>query len=786
VVLFPAEVVVRCLEPAEIERYVAGTLEGRSADEATAHLATCKRCRVAVADARARVVEAEDDRDEKPMIRVQCPTCNARYGVPEERVKGRVLKIRCKACSAIIEVRGAAGAGKSVLDRGRKLWFLVVRRERVGPMTEQEVRERFARGEVKARTYGWRQGFTRWERLYTIAEFKDLLAAAPGEPAAAESEPPARGKRPTTRPLPELGAVAVAAPPDSQELDFDARRAVDAADLPTTGAVTREANLSEMRTFYHAPEMTPELRPGFQTQEDADGAALGSEDATPETDGALTPAPAVTPVPTPPTGVRVEAAAAAGGDTDPGDSRLTHVHFVERDPLAGLGDGGERSVDDASVGRTAVKPQRAEPTSRPEAARPLADGEFDRHLRGQRNDDSVLFSLNHLHRLARATVPAPRSGPAPTGLTGLFAIKSVAAPPPPLLLPAEEPPREPRGVLATLLVLVVGAVLGAGTLLGGLYLARPAFVRSLLGLGSSHPTTAVVRGAAKAPPASAAIASARPAPDAAPPRVAAAPRTEPVEEKKAEEKPAVATAADPPKKIDDKKLAVAKAEKSAPAEKSAAPAKTAKKAAAAKRVAALAKRKRGKRAEASEDIDVVDPGAGETGSRAAKKSAKGEDAGEEKPEPTPPSKAESGEAKKAETKKAETKKGKKSTTEELDSLIDAATDGKPPPKKQEEKAEAKKEEKKPAPGLSRDQVAAGMKRAQSGVQDCNDKFQQTGMVTVEATIDGGSGRVGKGRVVGGFAGTAVGECVLQAVKRAAQFPKFGGGSVTVQYPFVLR
>jgi hypothetical protein len=59
------------------------------------------------------------------------------------------------------------------------------------------------------------------------------------------------------------------------------------------------------------------------------------------------------------------------------------------------------------------------------------------------------------------------------------------------------------------------------------------------------------------------------------------------------------------------------------------------------------------------------------------------------------------------------------------------------------------------------------------------------MVTVEVTIDGGSGRIGRGKVVGGFAGTALGECVLSGVKRAAQFQKFGG-QITIQYPFMLK
>ncbi len=116
-------------------------------------------------------------------------------------------------------------------------------------------------------------------------------------------------------------------------------------------------------------------------------------------------------------------------------------------------------------------------------------------------------------------------------------------------------------------------------------------------------------------------------------------------------------------------------------------------------------------------------------------------------------------------------------------MIDAA-EGKTT-KKAEPKEEKKPEgEAKPA-GLSREQVSAGMRRAGAIVQGCNDKFKQSGMVTLEVTIDGGSGKIGRGKVVGGFAGTALGECVLVGVKRAALFPKFAG-QITIQYPFLMK
>jgi hypothetical protein len=152
-------------------------------------------------------------------------------------------------------------------------------------------------------------------------------------------------------------------------------------------------------------------------------------------------------------------------------------------------------------------------------------------------------------------------------------------------------------------------------------------------------------------------------------------------------------------------------------------------------------------------------------------------------------------AKKSEKKRPE-KKRSEDDQEEIDRLVDAATEGKPPEGKTEEggaddkpkpKAKtAKKDSDAEKPQITREQVAAGMRQAHGGVQACNEKYEQTGMVSIEATIDGRTGRISTARVVGSFAGTPVGNCVLEAAKRMARFPKFTGPALTLEYPFILR
>src|SRR6185437_3234029 len=102
---------------------------------------------------------------------------SAKYSIADDKVKGKVFKIRCKKCSNIIVVRGsgpgAAGGGGGVEDAppagfdqketrvydygadgadggvaagDEAVWHIVVDQEQVGPVTVAEVQRRFGAG----------------------------------------------------------------------------------------------------------------------------------------------------------------------------------------------------------------------------------------------------------------------------------------------------------------------------------------------------------------------------------------------------------------------------------------------------------------------------------------------------------------------------------------------------------------------------------------------------------------------------------------------------------------
>lgn len=146
--------------------------------------------------------------------------------------------------------------------------------------------------------------------------------------------------------------------------------------------------------------------------------------------------------------------------------------------------------------------------------------------------------------------------------------------------------------------------------------------------------------------------------------------------------------------------------------------------------------------------------------------------------PKAPKKAVKGKAKKP-VATAGTPAPKKNDT--LDSLLDTAL-GKSgqaasaKPKKAEAKPEAPK-------SLTMNQIRASMKRINSRVGACYDKYQVEGTARVKLTITNG-GKPKDIAIKGKFFGTDTGACVKKAVQ-AARFPKSSGKEPTITYPFRL-
>jgi predicted Zn finger-like uncharacterized protein len=135
-------------------------------------------------------------------MKIVCDACQAKYSISDDKVQGKVFKIRCKKCSNIIVVRGGGGgAGAAeptaapaaekdtrVYDYGyeggaapagdESVWHVVINQDQVGPMTAAEVQQRFSSGEIDAETYAWREGFADWQPLAQVDAFAEFVQSA--------------------------------------------------------------------------------------------------------------------------------------------------------------------------------------------------------------------------------------------------------------------------------------------------------------------------------------------------------------------------------------------------------------------------------------------------------------------------------------------------------------------------------------------------------------------------------------------------------------------------------
>ena len=76
-------------------------------------------------------------------MKVVCETCEAKYQIPDERVAGRRLKIRCRKCGGVMEARGdelVAQPMASARSSARSAeWFTSIDGSPIGPLSTDEI-----------------------------------------------------------------------------------------------------------------------------------------------------------------------------------------------------------------------------------------------------------------------------------------------------------------------------------------------------------------------------------------------------------------------------------------------------------------------------------------------------------------------------------------------------------------------------------------------------------------------------------------------------------------------
>src|SRR5579884_3420328 len=99
-------------------------------------------------------------------MKITCQSCQSKYNVADEKVQGKIVKIRCRKCGATIVVNGTDGAagatnGAAAADGGAGAsaqWHVNIADNDQRTMTMPELVDAYNAGVVTQDTFIWTDG----------------------------------------------------------------------------------------------------------------------------------------------------------------------------------------------------------------------------------------------------------------------------------------------------------------------------------------------------------------------------------------------------------------------------------------------------------------------------------------------------------------------------------------------------------------------------------------------------------------------------------------------------
>jgi predicted Zn finger-like uncharacterized protein len=132
-------------------------------------------------------------------MKITCQACAAKYTIADDKVLGKVVKIRCKKCSANIVINGIDGTGEAegTGDAPRapwtETWTVNVADGDQRPMTDAEVGAAYRAGTIDDETLCWKDGMPEWLAIREIPRLVRACAGADDGSRGAEPHTSANG-----------------------------------------------------------------------------------------------------------------------------------------------------------------------------------------------------------------------------------------------------------------------------------------------------------------------------------------------------------------------------------------------------------------------------------------------------------------------------------------------------------------------------------------------------------------------------------------------------------------
>src|SRR5882672_9039179 len=103
-------------------------------------------------------------------MKITCQACQAKYTIADEKIQGKIAKIRCRKCGATVLVDASSGSSAKA-DIGPAAagatdsWLVSVAEGDQRTMTQRDVAQAYGSNIVTGDTYVWKDGMTDWQPL---------------------------------------------------------------------------------------------------------------------------------------------------------------------------------------------------------------------------------------------------------------------------------------------------------------------------------------------------------------------------------------------------------------------------------------------------------------------------------------------------------------------------------------------------------------------------------------------------------------------------------------------
>jgi predicted Zn finger-like uncharacterized protein len=132
-------------------------------------------------------------------MRVTCTDCSAVFNLPDEKLEGRTgtVKVRCPACDKVLELELAL-EDPDAAEPAEPSWYYSHGEAQEGPVTEGALRDMIAAGTLTVEDLVWKTGMDDWAFVQDVPAFSG--GESPAEEPASDSEeseaPPAEAEAP--------------------------------------------------------------------------------------------------------------------------------------------------------------------------------------------------------------------------------------------------------------------------------------------------------------------------------------------------------------------------------------------------------------------------------------------------------------------------------------------------------------------------------------------------------------------------------------------------------------